>query len=224
MRYKGTMRCLLLCALAALAAACGEDSAPVVPVTLQPRPGRPGERFAVRVEHKTINPVSAHQSVEVSVKGDWVDEMQPAARVLRSGSVGGEEFRLELTSQEGHLVNDRGERQDAFGQFEALLPTRAVRPGDRWQARDFWGTWARSFPAPAPKLRSVRAACAYRGADDRVATIRVEILVETFEGPWALAGDLAYDLAAGMLVRVELKGTGKGFRQELTAERALLDR
>ena len=122
------------------------------------------------------------------------------------------------------LVNDRGERQDAFGQFEALLPTRAVRPGDRWQARDFWGTWARSFPAPAPKLRSVRAACAYRGADDRVATIRVEILVETFEGPWALAGDLAYDLAAGMLVRVELKGTGKGFRQELTAERALLDR
>lgn len=224
MRYKEAMRCLLLGALVALVAACGGDPAPVVPVTLQPRPGRPGERFAVRVEHKTINPVSAHQSVEVSVKGDWVDEMQPAGRVLRSGSVGGEEFRPAMTRREGHLVNEIGERQDAFGQFEALLPTRAVRPGDRWQVRDFWGTWGAAFPAPAPKLRNVRASCTYQGAEDGVATIHAEVLAETLEGPWALAGDLAYDLAAKMLVRVELKGTGKGFRQVFLAERQLLER
>jgi hypothetical protein len=214
------MRCLLLAALVALAAACGKDPAPVVPLTFQPRPGRPGERFAVRIEHKTINPVSAHQSVEVSVKGDWVDEVRAGARVHRSGSVAGEEFGLELVRREGHLFNDLGERQDVFGQFEALLPSRAVRPGDRWQVRDFWGTWGQWFPTLAPKLRSVRAACVYRGADE----IHVEILVETFEGPYALEGELTYDRAAEMLARVELHGTGEGFRQEFRAERKLLAR
>ncbi|MHC4492198.1 MAG: hypothetical protein ACYTDU_11285 [Planctomycetota bacterium] len=80
------MRCLLLGALAALVVACGKDPAPVAPVTFNRRPGRPGERFAVRVEHRTINQVSPHQAVEVSKKGDYVDEVQPAARVIRSGS------------------------------------------------------------------------------------------------------------------------------------------
>lgn len=224
MRYKGSMRLLALGAFAALAAACGRDPDPVVPVTFEHRPGRPGERFAVRVEHRTINPVSAHQSVEVSIKADWVDEVQPEARVVRSGSVEGEEFRLELTRREGHLVNELGERQDAFGQFEALLPTRAVRPGDRWQARDFWGTWGLSFPTGGPKLRRVKAACAYLGEAHGTATIHVEILVETLKGPWALEGELAYDVAAAMLVRIELRGTGEDLRQRFTAARRLLER
>ena len=211
--------------LAALAAACGNEPAPVAPVTFQRRPGQPGERFAVRVEHKTINQVSPHQAVEFSVNGSYVDQVQPAARVLRSGSVAGEDFRLELMRREGHLVNDLGERQDEFEQFEALLPARPVRPGDRWQARDFWGTWGgRTFPLSAPKLRSVRASCVYRGLEDRVATIHVEILAETVKGPYALEGDLAYDVAAEMLVRVELRGTGDDLRHVMTAERELLER
>lgn len=221
MRYKGAMRLLVL---AAFFAACGKAPDPVVPVTLERRPGRPGERYAVRLEHKTINPVSAHQSVEVSIKTDWVDEVQPEARVVRSGTVAGEEFRLELTRREGRLVNDRGERQDAFGQFEALLPTRAVRPGDRWQASDFWGTWGHGFPTGGPKLRRVKAACVYRGQARGVATIHVEILAETLQGPWALAGELTYDLAAKMLARVDLRGTGDDLRQAFSAERRLLER
>jgi hypothetical protein len=223
MRYKGAMRCLLLGALAALVVACGKDPAPVAPVTFNRRPGRPGERFAVRVEHRTINQVSPHQAVEVSKKGDYVDEVQPAARVIRSGSFDDEEIRLELTRREGHVVNDLGERQDEFEQFEALLPTRPVRPGDRWQARDFWGTWGQ-FPFLAPKLKSVRASCVYQGLEDRVATIHVEILAETAKGPYALEGDLAYDLAAEMLVRVALRGTGDDLRHVMTAERELLER
>jgi hypothetical protein len=221
MCYKEAMRYLVL---AALVAACGSDPDPVAPVTFAPRPGRPGERFAVRFEHKSINPVSAHQAVEVSVKGDFVDEVQPPARVVRAGSVGGEEFRLELSRREGHLVNDIGERQDVFGQFEALLPTRPVRPGDRWQVRDFWGTWRHSFPVAAPELRRSRASCVYRGEAEGVATIYAEILAETVEGPWALEGELHYDPAAQMLVRVQLKGTGQDLRQEFRLERALLAR
>ena len=208
--------------LAALVAACGNEPAPESPVTLERRPGRPGERIAVRIEHKRINQVSPHQAVEMSKKGSYVDEVQPAAGVVRSGSFGDEEIRLELTRREGHLVDDRGERQDVFEQFEALLPTRPVRPGDRWQARDFWGTWGRTFPAPAPKLKSVRASCVYMGRKDRFATIHVELLAETAKGPWALDGDLAYDLAAEMLVRVQLHGTGDDLGQVLTAERELL--
>lgn len=224
MRYKETVRYLVPGVLAVLVAACGKDPDPVVPVTFEPRPGRPGERFAVRVEHKTINPVSAHQSVELSIKSNWVDEVQPAARVVRSGSVAGEDFRLELTRQEGHLVNDLGERQDAFGQFEALLPTRAVRPNDRWQASDFWGTWGHTFPTGGPKLRRVKAACVYKGRKAAAGTIHVEILVETIEGPWALHGELTYDFGAEMLVRVELKGTGNDLGQRFLAERRLLAR
>ena len=208
--------------LAALVAACGKEPAPVSPVTLQRRPGRPGERIAVRIEHKRINQVSPHQAVEMLKKGNYVDDVQPAARVLRSGTFGDEEIRLELTRREGSLVNDRGARQDVFEQFEALLPTGPVRPGDRWQARDFWGTWGHTFPAPAPKLKSVRASCVYTGQKDKVATIHIELLAETVKGPWALEGDLAYDLAAEMLVRVQLHGTGDDLGQVLTAVRELL--
>jgi len=207
--------------LAALVVACGKEPAPVAPVTLKHRPGRPGERFAVRVEHRQINQVSPHQAVEVSKKGNYVDEVQSDARVIRSGRFDSEEIRIELTRREGHLVNDLGERHDQFEQFEALLPTRPVRPGDRWQARDFWGTWG-LFPFLAPKLRSVRASCAYTGQRDRVATIHVEILAETAKGPYALEGDLAYDLAAEMLVRVELRGAGGDLGHVMTAERELL--
>ena len=216
-------RSLLLGALGVLAAACGKDPAPITPVTLQRRPGRPGERFAVRVEHKTINQVSPHQAVHVSKKGDYVDEVQADARVVRNGTFDAEEVRIELTRRDGHLVDDLGERRDEFGQFEALLPTRPVRPGDRWQARDFWGTWG-LFPYRAPKLRSVRASCAYQGRKDRVATVHVEVLVETAQGPYALEGDLAYDVEAEMLVRVELRGTGGDLGHVMTAERALLER
>ncbi len=224
MRYKETVRHLVPGVIAVLVAACGEDPGPVVPVTFERRAGRPGERYTVRVEHTTINPVSAHQSVEVSVKGNFVDEVQPEARVSRSGTVAGEEFRLELTRREGHLVDDLGVRRDEFGQFEALLPTRAVRPGDRWQARDFWGTWSHGFPTGGPKLRRVKAACVYKGQADGLATIHVEILAETLEGPWALHGELTYDLGAEMLVRVELEGTGNDLRQRFLAERRLLAR
>jgi hypothetical protein len=207
--------------LAALVAACGKEPTPVVPVTLKHRPGRAGERIAVRIEHKRINRVSPHQAVEMVIEGTYLDEVQPAARVLRSGTFGDEEIRLELTRREGRLVDERGERQDVFEQFEALLPERPVRPGDRWQARGFWGTWGHTFPAPAPKLRSVRASCVYMGQTDRVATIHVELLAETANGPWALDGDLAYDLAAEMLVRVELRGTGDDLGQVITAVREL---
>lgn len=207
--------------LGALLVACGKEPAPVVPVTFQRRPGEPGERFAVRVEHKRINQVSPHQAVVVSKEGDYVDEVQPDARVIRVGSFDNEEIRLELSRRDGHLVNDVGERQDAFGQFEALLPARPVRPGARWQARDFWGTWG-LFPFLVPKLRRVRAACVYQGQKDRVATIHVEILAETVEGPYALEGALAYDVDAEMLVRVELRGTGGDLAHGLTAERKLL--
>jgi len=88
-------RSLLLGALGVLAAACGKDPAPITPVTLQRRPGRPGERFAVRVEHKTINQVSPHQAVHVSKKGDYVDEVQADARVVRNGTFDAEEVRID---------------------------------------------------------------------------------------------------------------------------------
>jgi hypothetical protein len=42
------------------------------------------------------------------------------------------------------------------------------------------------------------------------------------KGPWALDGDLSYDLAAEMLVRVQLHGTGDDLGQVVTAERELL--
>jgi hypothetical protein len=207
--------------LGLLVAACGNEPAPVVPVSFQRRAGRPGERFAVRIEHQRINQVSPHQSVVVTKKGDYVDEVESDSSVLRAGSFDNEEVRLTLTRREGHLVDDRGERQDAFAQFEALLPERPVRPGDRWQARDFWGAWGR-FPPKAPRLRSVRAACVYRGREDGVATIHVEILAETASGPYAFAGSLVYDVGAAMLVRVELRGTGGDLRHVLLAERKLL--
>ncbi|MHC4819981.1 MAG: hypothetical protein ACYTF8_18220 [Planctomycetota bacterium] len=208
--------------LAALVAACGNEPAPVSPVTLKRRPGRPGERIAVRIEHKRINQVSPHQAVEMSKQGNYVDEVQATARVLRSGTFGDEEIRSELTRRERSLVDDRGARQDVFEQFEGLLPARPVRPGDRWQVRDFWGTWGHTFPAPAPKLKSVRASCVYMGRKDQIATIHVELLAETVKGPWALDGDLSYDLAAEMLVRVQLHGTGDDLGQVVTAERELL--
>lgn len=208
--------------LGLLVAACGNDRAPVSPVTFQRRAGEPGERFAVRIEHQRINPVSSHQSVVVTGTGEYVDEVEAGLDVLRVGSFdNGEEVRLALTRRQGHLVDDRGERQDAFAQFEALLPDRPVRPGDRWQARDFWGAWGR-FPLRAPTLRGVRAACVYRGQEDQVATIHVEILAETAKGPYAFEGSLAYDITAAMLVRVELRGTGGDLRHVLKAERKLL--
>jgi hypothetical protein len=223
MRYKGRMRWLLLGALAALAAACGGEPVPVAPITLQRRPGQPGDRIAVRIDHTRINQVSPHQAVEVSKKGHYVDEVQPEARVIRVGSFDGEEIRLELKRRDGHLVTELGKRSDEFEQFEGLLPTGPVRPGDRWQARDFWGTWGR-FPFQAPKLRRVKAACVYRGQADGVATIHVAILAQTVKGPWVLEGNLAYDPAAEMLVKVDLRGTGEDLRHVMTAERELLDR
>lgn len=205
--------------LGVLLAACGKE--PVAPVTLQRCPGRPGERLAVRLEHKMLNPVSAHQSIEVSKKASFVDEVQPDGRVVRIGSFDAKEIRVTLTRHDGRLVNDLGERQDVFEQFEALLPERPVLPGDRWQARDFWGTWG-LFPFLAGKLRSVRAACAYQGEADGVGRIHVEILAETGKGPYALQGSLQYDLAAGRLVRVALRGTGDDLRHVMTVEREQL--
>jgi hypothetical protein len=217
MRYKEAMRYIVL---TLLLAACGQKALPD-PVTFRPRPGEPGERFAMRYEHKTIHPVSSHQSVESSVKAGYVDEVQPEGRVIRIDAMGDEKHRFQLTLREGRLVNELGERQDDFRQFEALLPPRPVRPNDRWQARDFWGTWG-LFPLGAPKLKSVRAACVYRGAAGQAGTIHVEILAETVKGPWALEGDLTYDLGAEMLVRVELRGKGGGSRHEMRLERKFL--